>query len=114
MKRGLAKIWATMRRALTLLVAIAAGGYHSLGLKANGSIVAWGNNIIGECNIPAPNTGFVAVAAVVDRRRRFMTVPRGRAAAPLSKSSLGSRSHKQPYHARSGLQFMWRMWRRPL
>src|SRR3990172_411306 len=44
-------------------VSVAAGVYHSLGLKADGSIVAWGNNFSGQTNVPAPNTGFVAVAA---------------------------------------------------
>ena len=32
-------------------------------LKADGSIVAWGNNGYGQTNVPAPNSGFVAVAA---------------------------------------------------
>jgi hypothetical protein len=36
---------------------------HSLGLKADGTIVAWGSNVSGQCNVPAPNAGFVAVAA---------------------------------------------------
>jgi len=44
-------------------VAVAAGYYHSLGLKADGSIVAWGLNDYGQCNIPEPNSGFIAVAA---------------------------------------------------
>ncbi|UCG32357.1 MAG: hypothetical protein JSU68_11900, partial [Phycisphaerales bacterium] len=35
--------------------------YHSLGLKANGSIVGWGSNGTGQCDVPAPNTDFVAV-----------------------------------------------------
>ena len=43
-------------------MAVAGGGWHSLGLKANGTIVAWGNNNSGQCNIPAPNANFVAVA----------------------------------------------------
>src|SRR5512136_2040726 len=47
---------------LTDLVAIARGGWHSLGLRANGSIAAWGSNDRGQCNVPAPNSGFVAVA----------------------------------------------------
>ncbi len=51
--------------ALTDLEAVAAGGSHSLGLKADGSIVAWGLNNGGQCTVPAPNTGFVAVAAGV-------------------------------------------------
>jgi len=44
-------------------VAIAAGYGHSLGLRADGSIVAWGDNGYGQCDVPAPNAGFVAVAA---------------------------------------------------
>ncbi len=45
------------------LVAVAAGGMHSLGLKAEGSIVAWGANWYGQCDVLVPNTGFVAVTA---------------------------------------------------
>ena len=44
-------------------VAIGAGEIHSLGLKADGSIAAWGANNYGQCEVPAPNTSFVAVAA---------------------------------------------------
>jgi hypothetical protein len=36
---------------------------HSLGLKADGSVVAWGDNSWGQGNVPVPNVGFVAVAA---------------------------------------------------
>jgi len=44
-------------------IAISAGDYHSMGLKADGSIVAWGYNWAGQCNIPPPNSGFIAIAA---------------------------------------------------
>jgi hypothetical protein len=44
------------------LLAVAGGESHSLGLKGDGSIVAWGWNLAGQCNVPAPNTGFAAVA----------------------------------------------------
>ncbi len=32
--------------------AVAAGGNHGLGLKADGSIVAWGWNTYGQCDVP--------------------------------------------------------------
>ncbi len=47
---------------LTDLVAVAGGREHSLGLKVDGSIVAWGYNQFGQTDVPAPNSGFVAVA----------------------------------------------------
>lgn len=41
----------------------ATGGYHSLGLKTDGSIVAWGDNHARQCIVPSPNSGFMAIAA---------------------------------------------------
>jgi hypothetical protein len=38
-------------------------GAHSLGLKSDGSIVAWGRTDEGQCTVPAPNANFAAVAA---------------------------------------------------
>jgi hypothetical protein len=35
----------------------------ALAQDAHGSIVAWGANGYGQCDVPAPNTDFVAVAA---------------------------------------------------
>jgi hypothetical protein len=47
-------------------VAVAGGWYHSLGLKSDGSIVAWGYNDYGQCNVPAPSAGFVGLAGGYD------------------------------------------------
>jgi alpha-tubulin suppressor-like RCC1 family protein len=48
-------------------VAMSGGIYHNLGLKADGSIVTWGNRHKvydrGQFDVPAPNSGFLAVAA---------------------------------------------------
>jgi hypothetical protein len=39
------------------------GSDHSLGLKTDGSIVAWGSNSTNQCDVPLPNTGFVVITA---------------------------------------------------
>jgi uncharacterized delta-60 repeat protein len=44
-------------------VAIAAGYYHSLALRADGTVVAWGDNYYGQTNVPAGLTNAVAIAA---------------------------------------------------
>jgi hypothetical protein len=41
---------------------VAAGSYHSLGLKFDGTIVAGGENGDGQCDVPAPNADFIAVS----------------------------------------------------
>jgi hypothetical protein len=43
-------------------VAVAGGRDHSLGLRSDGTVVAWGNNGSGQCDVPAPNAYFAAVA----------------------------------------------------
>ena len=46
---------------LSGVVAIGAGDYHSLALKSDGNIVAWGDNSQGQCEVPADLTNVVAV-----------------------------------------------------
>ncbi|MEK6674937.1 MAG: hypothetical protein AABZ47_04695 [Planctomycetota bacterium] len=45
----------------TGFVAIATGEFHHLGLKTDGSIVAWGQNNDNQISVPSPNTQFVAI-----------------------------------------------------
>ena len=48
---------------VTNTVAVAAGGYHSLALKADGTVMAWGANAYGQTNVPAGLTNVAAIAA---------------------------------------------------
>jgi hypothetical protein len=47
----------------TNLVAVAAGDWHGLGLGADGTILAWGNDSSGQCAVPASLTNALAIAA---------------------------------------------------
>jgi alpha-tubulin suppressor-like RCC1 family protein len=44
------------------VVSIAAGGDHSLALRADDSIVPWGDNSSGQSNVPRPSGNIVAIA----------------------------------------------------
>ena len=44
-------------------IAIAAGSSHSLALRTNGTVVAWGNNGYGQTNVPAGLSNVIAIAA---------------------------------------------------
>src|SRR5438105_2783784 len=48
---------------LTSVIAVGAGEYHSLALKENGTVVAWGENNYGQTNVPSGLTNVVAIAA---------------------------------------------------
>lgn len=48
---------------LSNVVAVAAGGRHSLALKANGMAAAWGRNTSGQTDVPTDLSNLVAIAA---------------------------------------------------
>jgi alpha-tubulin suppressor-like RCC1 family protein/sugar lactone lactonase YvrE len=48
---------------LTNATSISAGAYHSLALRADGTVAAWGNNDSGQCNVPPTLTNAIAIAA---------------------------------------------------
>jgi hypothetical protein len=47
---------------LTNVVRIAAGDFHSLAVRSDGSIVTWGDNQQGQCTVPEGVTSVVALA----------------------------------------------------
>ena len=47
----------------TDLIAVAAGAWHNLGLRADGTVVAWGNNGSGQKEVPADLSDAVVIAA---------------------------------------------------
>ncbi len=44
-------------------IALAAGDWHSLALRTNGTVLAWGNNYSDQCSVPASLSNAVAIAA---------------------------------------------------
>src|SRR5581483_2052022 len=50
-------------QALTNICGIAAGWAHSIGLRADGTVAAWGNNDFGQTNVPCDLTNVIAIAA---------------------------------------------------
>jgi hypothetical protein len=48
---------------VTNLIAVSAGAWHSLGLRANGRVIAWGNNENGQSAVPLDLSNVVAIAA---------------------------------------------------
>src|ERR1043165_3441609 len=42
--------------------AIGAGRFHSLAIQTNGTVLAWGDNSYGQCNVPTNLAGAIAVA----------------------------------------------------
>ncbi len=48
---------------LSGVTGIAAGPYHSLALKNDGTVVAWGSDSSGQITVPAGTTGVIAIAA---------------------------------------------------
>jgi hypothetical protein len=56
----------TVPDGLTHVTAIAAGAWHSLALRRNGTVVAWGCDLDrnpGACNVPSRLVGVTAIAA---------------------------------------------------
>ena len=51
---------------LTNLVAVAAGGFHFLGLKSNGTVAAWGKNADKQATAPVSLTNVIAIAGGAD------------------------------------------------
>jgi hypothetical protein len=48
-------------------VQVAAGWSHSVALRSDGTVVAWGWNESGQCDVPAGLGGIVAISAGYDK-----------------------------------------------
>ncbi|MGN6385500.1 MAG: hypothetical protein ACTHMT_04605, partial [Verrucomicrobiota bacterium] len=53
----------TAPESLNDAVAIAAGYLHSVALRSNGTVTAWGDNTFGQTNVPTSLSNVVAIAA---------------------------------------------------
>ena len=65
-----------MHRAETSLVALAAGGYHSVGLRENGTVLAWGDNYFGQTKAflkPATTGDYVFFMASDDHGELYLS-----------------------------------------
>jgi alpha-tubulin suppressor-like RCC1 family protein len=60
---GSGKASAAQKGLKSRVVKIAAGTYHTLALKSDGTVVSWGNNSAGQAAVPAGLTGVVSIAA---------------------------------------------------
>lgn len=48
---------------LSGVVAVAAGGSHSLALKVDGTVIAWGNDVFGQVAVPVALAQVTAISA---------------------------------------------------
>jgi len=55
------------RTILTIVLAVLAFGSLPAQAGQSGSIVGWGSNSEGQCNVPAPNSGFIGISASWER-----------------------------------------------
>ena len=60
---AIARTKAISRERVDNVVAIAAGDYHSLALKSDGTVVGWGYNVNNQTTVPAGLSNVVAIAA---------------------------------------------------
>ena len=52
-----------MPTGLTNIIAVAGGAEHSLALKDDGSVIAWGRHDLYQTNVPATVTDAIAISA---------------------------------------------------
>jgi hypothetical protein len=79
---------------------VAAGWRHSLGLKADGSVVAWGRNDHLQCLVPDPNSGFIAIAG---GSSHSLGLKGDGSVVPWGGNDYGQRNSPEPNHIYIGV-----------
>jgi hypothetical protein len=81
------------------VTAIAAGDYHSLALKSDGTVVAWGDDSDGQTDVPAGLKGVTAIAAA--EFYNLALVPGRTLAVSTASSAVAGASHDVTVTARA-------------
>ena len=78
--------------------AIAAGSYHSMALRSDGSIISWGNNSYDQVSDTPFYPGFTAIAAGYSHSMALK--------GPTGPNPCGLRCSTDPNHRRNGFAAM--------
>jgi len=47
----------------TQVIEVSAGAYHTMALRRNGTVLSWGNNANGQCNVASSLNNILQIAA---------------------------------------------------
>ena len=104
----------TVPGGLSNVVAIAAGGYHSLALKSDGTVVGWGDNGYGQTTVPAGLSNVAAIAAGGYHSLALLGIEPGIAGPVIINSPFALGGLNSPFNYRvrvkNGAELLWRRW----
>ena len=65
-------LWKSIHQISRGRATISAGGFHSLGLLEDGTVLAWGDNTYGQTAVPKTDKKFIAISAGTRHSFRFI------------------------------------------